>query len=148
VFTTLLCACSGGGESKGILHSTATPTPQATPKAYVPDEEPTPANPAGRVTTQVNATCRLSIVDAVISASYRASVVGPNANLRRVRLLLNNKLADDSGDIFVSSFEKAVTLHVAAGTNYSLIVSYIATNAVGPQIINVVRCPVSPGPGA
>jgi hypothetical protein len=144
----LLCACSGGGESNGILHTTVTPVPQATPKAYVPDEEPTPVNPAGRVTTQINATCRLSVVDAVISASYRASVVGPNTSLRRVRLLLNNKLADDSGDIFTATFEKDVTLHVAAGTNYSLIVTYIATNAIGPQILNVVRCPMSPGPGA
>jgi len=31
-------------------------------------------------------------------------------------------------------FEKDVTLHVASGSNYSLIVSYIATNASGPQI--------------
>ena len=145
----LLCACGGGGgESKRSILEPATPQVSATPKPYVPDEEPTPSNPAGRVTTQVTATCRLSIVDAEISASYRANVVGPNSNLRRVRLMLNNKLADDSGDIYVTSFEKNVTLHVASGTNYSLIVSYIATNATGPQILNVVRCPMSPGPGA
>ena len=147
-FAALLCACGSGGESKHSVLEPATPQVSATAKAYVSDEEPTPSNPTGRVTTQITATCRLSVVDAEINASYRANVVGPNSNLRRVRLLINNKLADDSGDIYVTSFEKNVTLHVSSGTNYSLIVSYIATNATGPQILNVVRCPTSPGPGA
>jgi hypothetical protein len=143
-----LCACGGGGESERGLLETATPQPAATPRPYVPVEEPTPSRPTGRVTTQITATCRLSVVDAEISASYRASVAGPNSNLRRVRLLLNDKLADDSGDIYATSFEKDVTLHVASGMNYSLIIQYIATNATGPQILNVVRCPTSPGPRA
>jgi hypothetical protein len=142
----LLYAC--GGESERHSVETATPQPSVTPKPYVPPEEPPPSRPTGRVTTQITATCRLSIVDAEISASYRASVVGPNSNLRRVRLLLNDKLADDSGDIYATSFEKEVKLHVASGTNYSLIIQYIATNATGPQILNVVRCPTSPGPRA
>jgi hypothetical protein len=144
---TLLYACGGSGELEPSVAETATP-PAATPKPYVREEEPTPSRPTGRVTTQITATCRLSVVDAEISASYRASVVGPNSNLRRVRLLLNDKLADDSGDIYVTSFEKDVKLHVASGTNYSLIIQYIATNAIGPQILNVVRCPTSPGPRA
>ena len=144
----LLCSCVNGGESKRSIVEPGTPEASVTPKPYVPDEEPTPSRPTGRVTTQITATCRLSVVDAEISASYRASVAGPNSNLRRVRLLLNNKLADDSGDIYATSFEKDVKLHVASGTNYSLVIQYIATNAIGPQILNVVRCPTAPGPRA
>jgi len=141
----LLCACGGSGRS--VLEP-ATPTPQPTVKPFVPDDEPTPGNPAGRVTTQITASCSLSIVDSVISASFKANVAGKDASLRRVRLMLNNKLADDSGDIFVTSYERDVQVHVASGSNYSLNVTYIATNAIGPQILNVVRCPASPGAGA
>src|SRR5436190_19999269 len=143
----LLCACGGGGGAKHGILEPATPVPIATVKPYVQDVEPSPSSPAGRVTTQITASCSLSVVDAIISASYRANVVGTNSNLRRVRLMLNNKLADDSGDIYVTSFEKDVTLHVAPGAGYSLMIAYIATNATGPQFLNVVRCPPSPGPG-
>lgn len=142
VFVTLLSACGGGGSSAPA------PAPSPTPIPYVPEEEPTPRNPAGRVTTQVTATCQLSTVDAVINASFRATVAGPDTQLRRVRLLLNNKTADDSGDIYVKDFEKTVTLHVSPGSNYSLVVSTIATNAIGPYLMNIVRCPAAPGVGA
>jgi hypothetical protein len=142
----LLCAC--GGDPQGSILNPGTPAPPATPKPYVPDEEPTPGIPAGRVTTQIAASCRLSAVDAEISASYRANVIGPNANLTRVRLMLNNKLADDSGEILTTSFERDVKLHVASGSNYTLVVTYLATNAAGPQILSIVRCPPSPGPAA
>jgi hypothetical protein len=143
----LLYACGGGGSGRGVL-APATPSPQATPKVFVPDEEPTPGIPTGRVTTQMTATCSFSEVDSVISAKYRANVVGKDSSLRRVRLMLNNKVADDSGDIYETSFEKDIKLHVASGSNYSLIITYIATNAIGPQILNVVRCPATPGTGA
>jgi hypothetical protein len=146
LLTLLGAAC--GGDGKGSPLSAPAAVATQTPVPYVPEEEPTPSGPQGRVTTQVTATCRLSTVDAEISANYKASVVGPNSNLRRVRLLLNNKLADDSGDIFAKDYEANVKLHVSSGTNYSLIVTYIVTNAIGPQILNVVRCPMSPGPGA
>jgi hypothetical protein len=141
----LLIGCSIGG---GSVPSTPTPQTTATPLPFAPDEDPTPAGPRGRVTTQVDASCRLAIVDAEISAVYRASVTGVNSRLRRVRLLINNKLADDSGDIFATSYEGAATLHVSSGANYSLTVSVIATNATAPLILHVVRCPASPGPGA
>lgn len=144
----LLCACGGGGGSQRSVLTPATPTLQATPKVFVPDEEPTPGIPTGRVTTQMTATCSFSEIDSVISARYRANVVGKDTTLRRVRLMLNNKLADDSGDIYETSFEKDVKLHVASGSNYSLIITYIAANAIGPQILNVVRCPAAPGTGA
>jgi hypothetical protein len=143
----LLCACGGGGSGRSVL-APAIATPQATPKVFVLDEEPTPGIPTGRVTTQMTATCSFSEVDSVISARYRANVVGKDSTLRRVRLMLNNKLADDSGDIYDTSFEKDIKLHVASGSNYSLIITYIATNAIGPQILNVVRCPPAPGTGA
>jgi hypothetical protein len=141
-----LCACSSGGGLKHAAAPTQTPAPTAIP--YEPDEEPTPRIPSGRVTTQIQATCSLSAVDAEISAYFRATVAGPNTQLRRVRLMLNNKMADDSGDIYVTSFEKNVTLHVSPGSNYSLVVSYVATNAVGPHVLSVVRCPQGPGPAA
>ena len=143
----LLCAC-GGGSGRNVLEPTPVATVQPTLKPFVPEDQPTPGTPAGRVTTQINATCSLSVVDAVIKASFKANVVGPDATLRRVRLMLNNKLADDSGDVYVTSYEKAVELHVSSGSSYSLAVTYIATNAIGPQLLNVVRCPASPGAGA
>ena len=142
--SVLLIACAG--DDRASLLSPPTPAATQTPVPYVPDEEPTPAGPPGRVATQVVASCRLSTVDAEINASYKASVVGPNSNLRRVRLLINNKLADDSGEIFAKEYEANVTLHVQAGSNYNLVVSYFVTNASGPQVLNIVRCPPSPGP--
>jgi hypothetical protein len=147
ILAALLCACGGGGSEPGPS-PTATPSPQPAPRPYVPEEEPTPGIPTGRVTTQIKVTCSLSIVDAVISASYSANVAGRDSTLRRVRLMLNNKLADDSGDIYVTSFEKEVQLHVASGSNYSLMILYTATNATGPQFLNIVTCPKSPGAGA
>ena len=146
LLTLLGAACGADGKGSPLAPPTAVAT--QTPLPYVPDEEPTPAGPQGRVTTQVTATCRLSTVDSEISAYYKATVVGPNSNLRRVRLLLNNKLADDSGDIFAKDYEANVKLLVSSGANYSLVVTYIVTNAVGPQLLNVERCPMSPGPGA
>jgi hypothetical protein len=147
-FSALLCAC-GGGDAKNVLEpATPTATVQPTLKPFVPDEEPAPGPPTGRVTTQLVANCSLSTIGSVITANYRANVVGPNSTLRRVRLMINNKLADDSGDIFATSFERDVKLNVASGSNYSLIITYIATNAAGPQILNIVRCPAAPGTGA
>jgi len=143
-----LFSAACGGDGKGSLLAPPTPAVTQAPKPYVPDEEPTPSNPQGRVTTQVVATCRLAAVDAEISANYKATVVGPESNLKRVRLLLNNKLAADSGDILSKDFEANVTLHVSSGSSYNLVVTAIATNAIGPHIINIVRCPPSPGPGA
>jgi hypothetical protein len=147
VLVTLCCACGGSGRSV-LAPATPAPSPQPTVKPYVRDEEPPPRIATGRVTTQVVASCSLSTVDAVIRASYRADVAGPDTVLRNVRLMLNNKPADDSGDIYATSYEKDVMLHVASGANYTLIVTYIATNAVGPQIVNIVGCPKAPGAGA
>ena len=141
-------ACGGSGPRQNPFEPSKTPTAETTPNPYVPDEEPAPLGPPGRITTQVQATCRLSTVDAQIDAVYRAVLTGPNGNLRRVRLLVNNKLADDSGEIFTNNYERTVTLHVSSGANYTLTVSAYAINATGPQLINIVRCPASPGPGA
>ena len=142
-----LLAC-GGGEGSGIRALAAKPTPEASasPLPYTPEPEPTAAGPPGRVATTVQAICRLSLIDAEIAAVYNATVSGPSSSLKRVRLLLNNKVAEDSGDIFTTSYENTVVLHVTPGANYSLSVAVSATNATGPSILNVVRCPASSGP--
>ena len=143
----ILVGC-GGGEGSGIRTPAGKPTPEAsaTPLPYTPEPEPTPAGPPGRVATTVRAVCRLSFIDAEIAAVYSATVYGPSSRLKRVRLLLNNKVAEDSGDIFTTSYENTVVLHVSPGASYSLSVAVSATNATGPTTLNVVRCPASSGP--
>ena len=67
----------GGGDAK----REATPTPSPTAVPYVPDEEPTPRNPSGRVTTQVMATCQLGVVGA--ARRHRGHVVHVGAPVVR-----------------------------------------------------------------
>jgi hypothetical protein len=143
----LATACGGGGES--ILEqkptSEATSAPRENPRA-TPTSIPTPAGPPGRVTTTVTAVCRLGETDAVVYITYRAQAIG-NTTLHGVRLLVNNKLADDSGELFEMSYEKSITVHVLPGKQYTFSVAVTAPNALAAQFANVVRCPQNAGPG-
>jgi hypothetical protein len=147
--TALVTAC-GGGSDQGILEksatSEATTAPRENPRG-TPTPIATPAGPPGRVTTSVTAVCRLGITDAIVYVTYRAQAAG-NTTLRSVRLMVNNKLADESGEIFDMSFEKDTMVHVTPGKQYTFTVLVTAPNSVGPQFANVVRCPQNAGPGA
>jgi hypothetical protein len=142
-------AC-GGGSKQSVLDtkSTSETTSEPTPRPRgTPTQVPTPLGPPGRVTTSVQAVCRLGITDAVVYVTYRAEAAG-NTVLRGVRLMINNKLADESGDIYDTSFEKNAIIHVSPGKQYTFSVTVTAPNALAAQFANVVRCPQNAGPGA
>ena len=147
----LATACGSGKESilQDIPVAKATVTTTDTsdaPPARTPTPLPTPAGPPGRVATNVTAICRLGDTDAIIYVTYRAQAIG--TQMHRVRLMLNDKVMDDSGDIYDTNFEKVTTVHVVSGKRYTLTLDVSAPNAFIPQVANIVGCPRNTGPSA
>ncbi len=147
----LAAACGGRGKQNSLLQNeiptqvAAGDAPERT-QLVTPTAVPTRSAPPGRVATNVTAVCRLGQTDAIIYVTYRAQAVG--TEIHRMRLMVNNKVADDTGDIYETSFERVATVHVVSGKRYSLTVSVDAPNAFIPQIANIVGCPGNPGPAA
>ena len=149
----LAAACGGSDSKKTILRdipaARVTPTVTASSDAVptrTPTPVPTPAGPPGRVATNVTAICRLGDTDAIIYVTYRAQAIG--TQMHRVRLMLNDKVMDDSGEIYDTNFDKVATIHVVSGKRYTLTVDVSAPNAFIPQIANIVGCPRNAGPAA
>jgi len=138
--TALLAACAGAGSSPPAATEEATrsvPTATVTP-------EPTETGPA-RVRASIEASCRVGSGQGEIVVRYGAVAEGSTL-LSRVRLLIDEKVSEDSGSLSQKEYRRIATLPVAPGTRHSYGVIAEAPGAPPASVRSIIQCPAAPTP--
>jgi len=134
----LLAACAGAGSSPAATaEPTETPAATATP-------EPTETGPA-RVRASIEATCRVGSGQGEIVVRYGAAAEGSTL-LSRVRLLIDEKVSEDSGSLSQREYRRIATLPVTPGTRHSYGVIAEAPGAPPASVRSIIQCPAAPTP--
>ena len=145
--TALLLAC-GAGEKV-----TPTPTPRpsaldrirATPQR-VPQETPTPFPRLGggtSVATSLSASCRQTADGPELVVDYGARVGG--STLRKVQLLDNGAVIDESGSISGDAVQRHYTAPAEPGSTHRLELMIDAPGTRPPTALLSTTCPALPG---
>lgn len=124
--------------------STASPASDATNEVReTPTPEPT-ATPwpiAGRVFTNMQATCSLGLTGPELSVRYGAQIEG-EAEITRVRLVVDNQVREDIDHLAERVYLRLTTLSARANRMVSVELLVEARGAPpSPKTVHLVRCP-------
>ena len=135
----LAAACGGATGSSPVATAEPTKTPAATATP-----EPTETGPA-RVRASIEASCRVGAGQGEIVVRYGAVAEGSTL-LSRVRLLIDEKVSEDSGVLSQKEYRRIATLPVAPGTRHSYGVIAEAPGAPPASVRSIIQCPAAPTP--
>jgi hypothetical protein len=133
----LLCAvlalgCSG--DSNATAATGANP-PRETP---TPEPTPTPWPIAGRVFTNMQATCSLGLTGPELRVRYGAEIEG-DAEITRIRLVVDNQVREDIDHLAERTYLRETTINARPNRVELLVETRGATPT--PKTVHLVRCP-------
>ncbi len=141
VLSVVLTACGGSSVEKAVPapspSAAATPAPPVTPEAI--------ESGPGRVRATIEATCRAGPgpSQAEITVRYSAQAEG-SARLSRVRLLFDEKLAEDSGALSQKEYVRIATISAQPGSSHSYQVIAEAPGQPPNSVRSFIACPGTP----
>lgn len=151
----LVLACAGTPQDEPIATVTsappevpvvileASPSPTRTP---LPPFNPTPHPNDGQMTAQLNAQCDMGQLGPELSLDYRAEISQGIAEIRRVQILVDRNVTEDSGPIANQFFQRTVSYRSSAHRIHQVELRILLRGVTVPHsYVAVVRCP-APAP--
>ena len=139
LLAALALSCSGD--------SSASPTsdaPYQVRETPTPEPSPTPWPIAGRVFTNMQATCSLGLTGAELKVRYGAEIEG-EAEITRVRLVVDSQVREDIDHLAERSYLRETTLSASANRMVQVEL-FVETRGATPtpRTAHLVRCPRTP----
>jgi hypothetical protein len=132
---SLACGSSGATVNKGIS--------EAQEAALVATQSPDQSREPGRLRATLEASCRLGEYSAEMDLDYRARGEGESL-VTRVRLLINDRVELDTGQMSEPDWWGNRTVKVVAGRRYMVQLVADSPGAPSTSARSNVRCPIAP----
>jgi hypothetical protein len=139
LLAALALGCTGDSNASPSVDSAdqvrVTPTPEPSP---------TPWPIAGKVLTNMQATCSLGLTGAELKVRYGADIEG-EAEITRVRLVVDSQVREDIDHLAERSYLRETTLSASANRMVQVEL-FVETRGATPtpRTAQLVRCPRTP----
>jgi hypothetical protein len=135
LLSVLALGCSGDSNATaatGANPARETPTPEPTP---------TPWPIAGRVFTNMQATCSLGLTGPELRVRYGAEIEG-EAEITRIRLVVDNQVREDIDHLAERTYLRETTINARPNRMVSVELLVETRGATPtPKTVHLVRCP-------
>ncbi len=147
----LVASCGSAREPfpvpSAVSGNDVTPSGGGAGSGTTPSQQPTPSDSnrnATLVATRISGSCHLLDSGSEIDVNYSARASG--GLLTRVRFLVDGSVAEDSGQISQSEYNRTATLKVPDGSSHTFQV-IAESGAAHSTVSTIVRCQPPPANG-